>query len=298
MSPLTIQGLTNLVFSIFLVTQLFSNINQQVIPRFTDHRALFEARERRDRSYSWAVFVASSVLVEMVWQTLVSALIFAVWYYPTGMWRIDNNTADIASGAQYLGGAAERGALMFCLVWMFSLWTSTLSHALGAGMEHPETSVNLAVLLYWLSLVFCGVLVPPAVLPRFWGFMYRAVPFTYLMNGMAVAGLAGRGIQCAPVELLAVELPGPLADAGATCGAFLEEYIRFAGGYVENPGAVGGCRYCPVAKTDVILETFGMRLDAPWRNVGLMAVYVVFNILAAFVFYWLGRVPKKSRKQA
>jgi ABC-type multidrug transport system permease subunit len=291
MSPLTIQGLTNLIFSIFLVTQLFSNVNQQVIPRFTDHRALFEARERRDRSYSWKVFVASSVLVEMFWQTLVAAGIFAVWYYPTGMWR--NAITETSSL-----GTPERGALMFCLLWMFCLWTTTLSHALGAAIEDPEVSVNLAVLLYWLSLVFCGVLVPPAALPGFWTFMYRAVPFTYLMNGMAVAGLAGQRVNCAPVEMLTVEMPAALEEVGATCGAFLEEYIGFAGGYVENPGALEGCRYCPVAETDVILETFGMRLDGPWRNVGFMAVYVMFNVLAAFVLYWLGRMPKKSGKAA
>ena len=286
-SPLTIQGLTNLVFSVFLVTQLFSNVNQQVIPRFTDHRALFEARERRDRSYSWTVFIASSVLVEMFWQTLVSALVFVAWYYPTGMWR---------NGDEALS-TAERGALLFCLVWMFCLWTTTLSHALGAAIGHPETSVNLAVLLYWLSLVFCGVLVAPSALPGFWTFMYRAVPLTYLMNGMAVAGLAGTHISCSTVELLRIDLPQAIVDAGTTCGAYLEPYVRAAGGYVANPGALADCQYCPVAETNVVLKTFGMRLDGPWRNVGFMVVYVVFNILAAFAFYWLGRVPKRSRKK-
>ncbi|KAK4152728.1 ABC-2 type transporter-domain-containing protein [Chaetomidium leptoderma] len=291
-SPLTIQGLTNLIFSIFLATQLFSNVNQQVIPRFTDHRALFEARERRDRSYSWTVFVASSVLVEVVWQTLVSGLVFVVWYYPTGMWR--HGGGGGGEGGVF-GTTAERGALMFCLVWMFCLWITTLSHALGAGMEHPETSVNLAVLLYWLSLVFCGVLVAPSDLPGFWVFLYRAVPLTYLMNGMAVAGLVDTRISCSAVEMLRVDLPRGLLDVGTTCGAYLESYVRVAGGYVENPGARAGCQYCPVSETNVILKTFGMRLDGPWRNVGFMVVYVVFNVVAAFALYWLGRVPKRNR---
>jgi ABC-type multidrug transport system permease subunit len=187
---------------------------------------------------------------------------------------------------------------MFCLVWLFCLWTTTLSHALGAGMEHPETSVNLAVLLYWMSLVFCGVLVVPSELPGFWMFMYRAVPLSYLMNGMAVAGLVDTHVSCSAVEMLRIDLPGELAEVGTTCGAYLEPYIRMVGGYVVDSGAVGGCEYCPVSETNAILKAFGMRLDGPWRNVGYMVVYVVFNILAAFAFYWLGRVPKGLKKKA
>ncbi|KAK4171533.1 ABC-2 type transporter-domain-containing protein [Triangularia setosa] len=283
-SPLTIQGLTNLVFSMFLVTQLFSNVNQQVIPRFTEHRALFEARERRDRSYSWVVLIASNVLIELFWQTLVSIFMFIVWYYPTGMWR--NGTPDFT--------AAERGGLMFFLLWMFCLWITTLSHAMGAGIEHPETSVNLAVLLYWLSLTFCGVLVSPMALPGFWVFMHRVVPFTYLMNGMAVAGLMGTRITCSGAELLQIDLPRVVVDAGTTCGAYMESYVKMAGGYVANPAALEKCQFCPVSETNAILKTFGMHLEDPWRNAGLMVVYIFFNISMAFVLYWLGRRQTKK----
>jgi ABC-type multidrug transport system permease subunit len=118
------------------------------------------------------------------------------------------------------------------------------------------------------------------------------------MNGMAVAGLVDTHVSCSAVEMLRIDLPGGLADAGTTCGAYLEPYIGIVGGYVVDPGAVGGCEYCPVSETNVILKAFGMRLDGPWRNVGYMVVYVVFNILAAFVFYWLGRVPKGMKKKA
>lgn len=274
----------NLIFSMFLLTQLFSNVNQQVIPRFTEHRALFEARERRDRSYSWIVLIASNVLIELFWQTLVSVCMFVVWYYPTGMWR--NGTPDFTT--------AERGGLLFVLIWMFCLWITTLSHAMGAGIEHPETSVNLAVLLYWLSLTFCGVLVSPTALPGFWIFMYRVVPFTYLMNGMAVAGLKGSRIACSGAELLQIDLPKAVVDAGTTCGAYMESYVQMAGGYVANPGALSECQFCPVSETNEILKSFGMRLEDPWRNAGLMVVYIVFNISMAFLFYWLGRGQTKK----
>jgi ABC-type multidrug transport system permease subunit len=145
-TPLDIQGLTNSLFSMFLVTQQFSTISQQIIPRFINGRSLFEARERRDGSYSWVVFVASNLLVESFWQTLASVLVFTSWYFPTGIWR--NGDQDF--------GAAERGAITFVLIWLFCLWNSTLSQALAAGIEHAETAVQIGTLLFWLSLVFCG----------------------------------------------------------------------------------------------------------------------------------------------
>ncbi|KAI1759918.1 P-loop containing nucleoside triphosphate hydrolase protein [Hypoxylon sp. FL1150] len=55
--------------------ELFPSVDQQIIPRFTDGRTLFEARERRNRSYSWVVFVSSNVIVELCWQTLVGVLV-------------------------------------------------------------------------------------------------------------------------------------------------------------------------------------------------------------------------------
>lgn len=68
--------ITNIFFSVFLFTQLFSTIDQQVIPRLIAGRSLFEARERRSKSYSWTVFIAANVLVELFWQTIASVLFF------------------------------------------------------------------------------------------------------------------------------------------------------------------------------------------------------------------------------
>lgn len=145
-SPLDIQGLTNTLFSIFLVTQLFSSLGQQIIPRLVNGRSLFEARERRNMSYSWVVFIASNVIVELFWQTVVSVLVFVPWYFPTGMWR----NGDAAFNT------AQRGGATFVLIWLFCLWNGTLSQALAAGIEHAETAVQLSTLCFWLSLVFCG----------------------------------------------------------------------------------------------------------------------------------------------
>jgi ATP-binding cassette, subfamily G (WHITE), member 2, PDR len=144
--PLDIQGITNLLFSTFLVTQLFSAINQAIIPHLIDRRTLFEARERDSRIYSWVIYITANILAELFWQTLISVPVFATWYYPTGMQH--NGDGDI--------GPAERGALTFMFVWFFNLWASTLSLLFASSIEHVEVATQIATLFYWLALLFCG----------------------------------------------------------------------------------------------------------------------------------------------
>jgi ATP-binding cassette subfamily G (WHITE) protein 2 (PDR) len=72
-------------FSVFLFTQHLGTIDQQVIPRLSPGRALFEARERPSKIYSWAILLTAHGLVRLVrlfWQTVVSVLIFV--YYSSG----------------------------------------------------------------------------------------------------------------------------------------------------------------------------------------------------------------------
>jgi ABC-type multidrug transport system permease subunit len=52
-----------------------------------------------------------------------------------------------------------------------------------------------------------------------------------------------------------------------------------------------------VAETDTFLAQLNISYSDRWRNVGLLFVYIVFNVFAAVFLYWLIRVPKKrSRK--
>ena len=56
MSPTSNQGLQDQIFSIFLLMIIFSNLTQLIIEKFVHNRALFEARERPSKIYSWRVF--------------------------------------------------------------------------------------------------------------------------------------------------------------------------------------------------------------------------------------------------
>ncbi|KAJ2998944.1 hypothetical protein NUW58_g161 [Xylaria curta] len=270
---LDIQGLQNIIFSMFLLTQMFGTVDQQVIPRLIDGRALFEARERRSKTYSWTVFLASNILVELVWQTLAAVLVFVLWYYPTGLWRHGDHDF----------GSTERGALTFVIIWLYCLWIVTFSQAVAAGIEHAESAVQLATLIFWFSLVFCGALVSPHDLPRFWTFVWRASPLTYLIDGLALAGLANVDIACSPSQFLVMEPP-----EGRDCASYLATYIQQAGGTLSNPLEYENCQYCPISTANSYLYGgLAVGSGSPWNNVGYFTVFNSFNILATFALYWL-----------
>ena len=145
-SPTSLQGLQNQMFSIFMLFTIFSNLVQQIMPNFVVQRALYEARERPSKTYSWQAFMMANILVELPWNTLMALIIYCCWYYPIGLY---NNA--IPTG-QYV----EREGLMFLLVWVFLMFTSTFAHMVIAGADLAETGGNIANLLFSLCLIFCG----------------------------------------------------------------------------------------------------------------------------------------------
>ena len=145
-TELSQQGLQSQMFSIFMLLIIFAFLVYQSMPHFILQRAQYEARERSSRTYSWPVFIAANVAVELPWNTLVSLLVFLPFYYLVGMHR----------NAQVAGAEAERGALMFLLVWVFMISETTFTSMVIAGIETPEVGAIAALLLFFLTLLFCG----------------------------------------------------------------------------------------------------------------------------------------------
>ena len=145
-APTSLQGLQNQMFSIFMLFTIFSNLVQQIMPNFVVQRALYEARERPSKSYSWQAFLMANIMVELPWNTLMAVFIYVCWYYPIGLY---NNAVPA-------GQTTEREALMFLLVWVFLMFTSTFAHMVIAGADLAETGGNIANLLFSLCLIFCG----------------------------------------------------------------------------------------------------------------------------------------------
>lgn len=113
-----------------------------------ERRRLFEAREGPSQTYSWQTFLLSTLVVEMVIQTIMAAIVFPLFYYPIGMYRNAINAQQ-----------SERAALMFLLIWTLMLFTPTLSFAVAAAIEGTEAAVNIVQLFFLLITIFCGYVV-------------------------------------------------------------------------------------------------------------------------------------------
>lgn len=281
-APNSIQGLQNQMFAIFNILTVFGQLTQQQMPHFVVQRDLYEVRERPSKVYSWKVFMLSQIIVELPWNTLMSVFMFVCWYYPVGLYR----NAELADQVQ------ERGALAFLFLWAFLLFTSTFTDMVIAGFETAEAGGNIANLLFSLCLIFCGVLATPDSFPRFWIFMYRLSPFTYLVNGMLATALANTEVVCAANELLTFQPP-----SGQTCAEYMANYISTAGGYLTEAtkNATSDCSFCSISDTNVFLAGVETDYESRWRNFGIMWAFIVFNIFGALGLYWLTRVPKGKK---
>ncbi|PNP44631.1 ATP-binding cassette, subfamily G (WHITE), member 2, PDR [Trichoderma gamsii] len=281
-APNTQQGLQNQMFSIFQLFTIFGQLIQQSMPQFVIQRSLYEVRERPSKVYSWKVFMLSQIFVELPWNSLMAVIMYFCWYYPVGLYR----------NAEPTGEVHERGALMFLFILSFLIFSGTFSTFIIAGFETAEAGANIANLMFMLCLIFCGVLATSSSLPRFWIFMYRVSPFSYLVNGMLSVGVANTVVNCADNEFVRIQPP-----SGETCGKYLATFVNATGGNLLNPDSTTECVYCSISETNTYLASIGSHYSERWRNFGLIWVYIVFNIFAALGVYWLARMPKKSLKK-
>lgn len=278
-APNTIQGLQNQTFSVFNLLTVFGQLVQQTMPYFVVQRSLYEVRERPSKVYSWKAFMLSQIIVEIPWNTLMSLLMFLCFYYPIGLHK----------NAEISGQTHERGILMFLLLWAFLMFTCTFTDMIIAGFNSAEAGGNVANLLFMLCLIFCGILANPDTFPRFWIFMYRVSPFTYLASAMIAVAVANTKVVCANNEFLQI-----VPVAGETCGEYMKGYIKEMGGYLANASATDTCSFCTIEDTNTYLASSHVYYSERWRNLGIFLSYSAFNIAGALFVYWLTRVPKNK----
>ncbi|XDG09979.1 hypothetical protein ABKA04_009594 [Annulohypoxylon sp. FPYF3050] len=277
-SGYTSQDVQNQIFSLFLLTTIFGTHVQLIMERFYHSRLLYENRERQSRTYSWLAFLISNIVVELASQTVISVIAYVAWYYPVGFWRKAIDQGELNS----------RSGLVFLLIWSLLVLFQTVSQMLMTIMPNIPTGINNANLLFMLSLIFAGVLVPPDALPRFWIFMYRATPLSYYISAIISTGLSGSNITCSSNDILQLDPP-----PDQTCGS----YLSAPSSVVLNPDDTAGCQVCPYTSADALLAYFGIYYEDRWWQYGVTIAYNVINILLAFLLYWLVMVPKGAKKE-
>ncbi|KAH8812853.1 ATP-binding cassette transporter [Xylogone sp. PMI_703] len=280
-APLSIQGLQNQMFAIFEMNSIVGQLVDQQMPNFIAQRSLYEVRERPAKTYSWKIFMLSQILSEIPWNTLGSVFMWALFYYPVGLYK----------NAQAAGQGAERGALMWLLFWQFLIWVSTFAHMCISFASSTDAGGNIANFLFVFIFFFCGVLASPAQMPGFWIFLYRVSPLSYFVSAILSTGLANVEVTCASNEFTSFSPPD-----GQTCGEYMANYISRAGGYLLEPNATTECNFCKIKETNVYLATINSEYSTRWRNFGIMWGYIAFNILAALFLYWIVRMPKGKRR--
>ncbi|KAN0109951.1 putative ABC transporter CDR4 [Hyaloscypha variabilis] len=271
------QGLQDAIFSIFMITTIFTTLVQQIMPRFILQRDLYEVRERPSKAYSWKAFLIANIIVEIPYQILLGVMVFASYFYPI-----------------YTKGGippSVRQGLILLLIVQFFVFASTFAHMLISALPDSETAGNIATLMFSLTLTFNGVFQTPYALPGFWIFMYRVSPLTYLVSAIASTGLSGRKVVCSQNELAIMQPP-----AGESCGTYLSPYAAVAGGRIYNPTAMADCQYCTASNADQFLESVNISYGTRWRDYGIGFSYIGFNIFMAVLLYYLIRVRKGSGK--
>ena len=273
----TQAGMQTIIFSVFMITTIFSSLVQQIQPLFITQRSLYESRERPSKAYSWIAFMIANIIVEIPYGIVAGILTFASFYYP------------VVGASQ----ASARQGLVLMFSIQLLIYTSTFAAMTVAALPNAETASGVVSLLTLMSILFNGVMQPASQLPGFWLFMYRASPFTYWVGGMVSTMLAGRQVTCSDTEVSIFDPP-----AGQTCGAYLDSYATAAGGAIQNPDATSACQYCSLTNADQFLAGSSIYYGERWRNFGLIFVFIIFNVFIAVLTYYLFRVANFSALSA
>lgn len=276
----SLQGLQNQMLSTFVFCVVYNALLQQFLPVYVEQRNLYEARERPSRTFSWFSFISSQILVEVPWNIIAGTIAFFVYYYPVGFYAN-------ASEANQLH---ERGALYWLFCTAFFVWIGSMGILANSFLEHAAEAANVALLCFAFSLAFCGVLVPPKLLPGFWIFMHRVSPLTYYIDSALSLGIANVDVKCSEIEYVKFTPP-----SNRTCGQYMQAYIKSIGtGYLADPSATNECNFCRLSKTNDYLKQISSSYSHRWRNYGIFICFIVFNYVAAVFLYWLARVPKRE----
>lgn len=143
-APLTIQGLQNQMFAIFELCSIFWATRRSANAAL--RYATLSLRDSRApcQDILMEVFMLSEIVSEIPWNCLASVFMWAVFYYPVGLYK----NADAA------GQGVERAGLMWLLFWQFLLFMSTFTHMCISFAGAADEGGNVANFLFVLIFFF------------------------------------------------------------------------------------------------------------------------------------------------
>lgn len=266
-------GLQNAMFAAFMSIVLSAPSMNQIQARAIAARELFEVRESKSNMFHWSLLLFTQYLSELPYHLLFSTIFFVSSYFPL---RVHFQASR--SAVYFLNYC-----IMFQLYYVgFGLLVLYMSPNL------PSANVILGLCLSFL-IAFCGVVQPPSLMPGFWTFMWKTSPYTYFVQNLVGVMLHEKPVICRRKELSYFEPP-----SGQTCGQYMQGYLQSNTGYVANPDATSNCAYCLYTVGDQYLHRIRAEYTHQWRNFGLYWAYIVFNLGAMVVVYYLFHVRTSS----
>ncbi|CAK5280362.1 unnamed protein product, partial [Mycena citricolor] len=251
------------VFAIFWVGILPALVMAQIEPLFIMNRRIF-IREASSRIYSPYVFSISQTISELPGAMFSAIVYWLLMVYPIGFGQ---------------GSAGQNGNGFQLLVTIFMM---LFGISLGQLVAAISPSVQVAALFNpFLTLVlstFCGVTLPHTSNSLWWTWLYQLVPYTRGISSMVVTELHGLPIRCNSDEFSIFNPP-----SNNTCVQWAQDFINIAGGYLDNPSATSACRYCQYKVADEFYTPLGMSFSNRWRDVFIVLVFAVFNIIATVI---------------
>ncbi|KAG2067263.1 hypothetical protein BDR04DRAFT_1105294 [Suillus decipiens] len=267
----SLQGTQDKLFSIFLSLVICVALIHQLMAIYIEIRTVYEIRERPTRMYNWTALVVSQLVTELPFNVTSSAMFFFCWYWTVGF-------------------PTDRAGYTFLILAVtFPFYYTTFGHAIASMAPTPPIASICFTTLIIFILIFDGVIQPFFQL-NWWRWMYRASPFTYMIQGLLGQAIGGQAISCSSTELVTVNPPN-----GLNCSDYLNPFIEFAGGYLADPGATEACKYCPYQTTDEYLYSrFNIQYSDHWRDLGILFGFIGFNVIATFWLTYFMRIRTVS----
>ena len=266
----TVTDMQNRMFTSFLIILVPPTVVNAVVPKFYQNLALWLFREHPSRIYGWVAFCTASIVTEMPWAIISSAIYWALWYWATG-----------------LPGDASTAGYVYFMVMLFFLFTASWGQWICAFAPSFTVISNVLPFFFVSFGIFNGVVQPYSLMNVFYRYwIYYLVPSTYWIGGIIAAVLRDIPVQCAPSEAAYFNPP-----PGQTCEQYASGFVAQAGqGYLINPDATTNCGYCQYRSGIEYMRSLNVKPDDKWKYLGIFAGFVASNYLLVYFFIYTVRI--------
>ncbi|KAF9908837.1 hypothetical protein EC991_009356 [Linnemannia zychae] len=257
-STIDLQSRVFVIFQIMVLAALLVNMIQ---PRFHTERQWYY-RESAGKYYGWKPFAISIIAIEIPYIVFSATVFFCVFYWTVGF--VSDSTLTFFS---------------WLMIILFCLFALTIGQLIAALTPSTQVAALLNPFVFSTLNLFCGVMISKDLMPKFWSsWMYWLDPYHYVVEALTTAQLHDVRVWCKDDEFFTFHPP-----AGQTCGQYASAFLDRATGYIANINATDSCQYCQYEYGQDFYSGLGMDFDNRWRNMGIICLYIGFNVLMVLV---------------